>query len=247
MTQVVQDAFRRHSKVALQFSGGKDSLAILYLLRDYWQNLTVYFCESGAALPETLELVERVKAEVPHFVTVQGRQPTTIQDYGFPSDLVPCVSTLFGRRLAGDTGVPMNDRYTCCALSIMAPLHERMQADGITLIIRGQRNSDAQKSPVRSGMTVEGFEFLLPIEDWTDDQVFDFLAAEKVEIPRFYRAGMSSAPDCINCTAWLEHGLPAYLKQFYPDEAALQALRLEKQADEITPVYKTITTAIGRV
>jgi 3'-phosphoadenosine 5'-phosphosulfate sulfotransferase (PAPS reductase)/FAD synthetase len=51
-------------KAVLQFSGGKDSLACLLLLRPWWDRLTVMWVNTGAAFPETLELMEAVRSRV---------------------------------------------------------------------------------------------------------------------------------------------------------------------------------------
>lgn len=39
----------RHERVVLFFSGGKDSLTCLLLLRPYWDRLTVCWINTGAA------------------------------------------------------------------------------------------------------------------------------------------------------------------------------------------------------
>lgn len=243
---MIDEAFARHERIALQFSGGKDSLAILYVMQPYWDRLTVYFCNSGNPMPETMDLVERVRAMVPRFEMIMGRQLETVGRHGFPSELVPYWSTPFGRDIAGDTGYPMIDRYGCCANSIMLPMHDRMKADGITLIIRGQRNADEQKSTMRSGMTQDGIEVLFPIEDWSDDDVFTYLRESGVDLPRFYTSGMSSAPDCLNCTAWLKHGLPAYLKAHHPQEYWKLQARLRQQIASIEPVLDMMASALEK-
>jgi PP-loop superfamily ATP-utilizing enzyme len=44
--------FDRHAKAILFFSGGKDSLACLHLLREYWDRVLVVWANPGEALPE---------------------------------------------------------------------------------------------------------------------------------------------------------------------------------------------------
>ena len=46
-------------KTALQFSGGKDSLACIHLMRSHWDTLTVYHVDTGDLLPEVREIVDR--------------------------------------------------------------------------------------------------------------------------------------------------------------------------------------------
>lgn len=232
------DVFARHERVALQFSGGKDSIAVLYLLRPYWNRLTVYYCDSGDSFPETRELMDRVRAEVPRFCTVPGRQRDVVAVHGNPSDLVPSTSTFFGRTLAGDTGVPMIDRYACCHSSIMSPLHEKMVEDGITLIIRGQKLADDQQSPIKSGDVVGGVEVLFPIAEWTDSDVLSYIEMNDLPLPRFYTMG-KHGHDCMSCTAWLEKGQGAYMHKYHSNAYERRREKLLEMRSAIARVLPT--------
>lgn len=203
----------RHERIALQFSGGRDSIACLYLMRPYWDRLTVYWLDTGAAFPETLSLMEHVRGIVPRFARIEGRQPQVIAEFGIPTDILPVSATPMGISGSGE-GVPMQDRYSCCLRSIMFPMHERMVEDGITLIIRGQKNADRLKSPIRSGHIENGIEYLFPIEDWDTRKVMAYLNEQDAPIPRFYEM-LNQAPDCMTCSAWWEEGVSAYLKRYH--------------------------------
>lgn len=230
-----EDVFLRHEKVALQFSGGKDSIAVLFLMKPFWDQLTVYHVASADPFPENVQMADKVRAMVPNFQYVLGRQQEVMSKYGYPSDLVPYSSTPFGRVHAGDRGLPMLDRYTCCYESIMSPLQQAMHEDGITLIIRGQRNSDRHKSRLRSGDVSGGFEVLFPIEDWSDEQVLEYLRRNDIPVPRFYEDGAHGF-DCMSCTAWLEHGQGAYMKKHFPKQYASRQKRLSEMKAEIEPI-----------
>lgn len=215
----------RHERIALQFSGGKDSLACLYLMRPHWERLTVYWCDTGAAYPETVEIADKIAAMVPRFVRINGNQPQVIDQFGMPSDIVPVGATAFGQ-LVG-SGVPLiQDRYSCCMRSIMAPTQARMVADGITLIIRGQKNADSLKPPVTSGTVIEGVEYLFPIEEWDDARVLAYLRDQDAPTPRFYEM-LDAAPDCMTCTAWWEKSEGAYLKRYHFEHFKERQRRLE--------------------
>ncbi len=207
------DIINRHERIALQFSGGKDSLACLYLMRPHWDRLTVYWCDTGDAYPETVSLIARVRNMVPSFARVEGRQPRVIEQFGIPTDILPASSTPIGVTVAGK-GVLMQDRYSCCLRSNMLPMQERMIEDSITLIIRGQKNADRQKGPLRSGDVDAGIEFLFPIEDWDDRKVMNYLREQDAPIPRFYEM-LKDAPDCMTCSAWWEKGEGAYRKRYH--------------------------------
>ncbi len=207
----MHDIIDRHHKIALQLSGGKDSLACLWLMKPYWDRLTVYWCNTGDAFPETIAVMEQIRAMVPHFVEIAGNQPAVIAQFGIPTDILPASATPMG---VANGGVPMQDRYSCCLRSFMLPMHQRMLEDGITLIIRGQKNADALKGPLRSGDVDGGIEYLFPIEDWSARQVMDYLRQENAPIPRFYEV-LDEAPDCMTCSAWWEKGAAKYLKRYH--------------------------------
>lgn len=228
----------RHKRIALQFSGGKDSLVVLLLLESFWPVLTVYYTNSGEALPETVGFIHELARKIPHFVEIQGKRKEIV---AYPTDLLPTHNSAFGKMMGGK-GPTLIDRYTCCAKSIMQPMHEQMLKDNITLIIRGQRNADALKPPITSGTIMDGFEVYYPIEDWSDEQVFAFLS-ERNMVPRYYSEGMTSAPDCLHCTAWTEHKLVPYLRKYHPKAAETVQERLKEITAAVTPVYQTMMEA----
>jgi phosphoadenosine phosphosulfate reductase len=209
----MQDIIDRHDRIALQFSGGRDSIACLYLMRPWWDRLTVYWCDTGAAYPETVSLVAKVREMVPNFAVIQGQQPAVIAGHGMPTDILPVSSTPMGIAGSGK-GEPMQDRYSCCLRSIMLPLHQRMLDDGITLIIRGQKTADRLKGLLRSGDVDVGIEYLFPIEDWDSRKVMAYLRDQDAPIPRFYEV-LNSAPDCMTCSAYWEEGAMSYLKRYH--------------------------------
>lgn len=213
----MDEIINRHERIALQFSGGRDSIACLWLMRPYWDRLTVYWLNTGSAYPETVQLAAEVRAMVPRFVEIEGRQPAVVAEFGLPSDIVPASRTPIGLVGSGAAGALIQDRYSCCLRSIMLPLHERMVADGITLIVRGQKEADRLKGILRSGEVENGIEYLFPLEDWSDRDVMEYLKREGAPIPRFYEV-MDSAPDCMTCSAWWENGAAKYLKRYHHPE-----------------------------
>ena len=209
----ISEIIGRHERIALQFSGGKDSIACLFLLKPYWDRLTVYWLDTGAAFPETVALVQKVRDMVPNFARIEGRQPQVIEAFGIPSDIVPVSATPIGIEVSGG-GQPIQDRFLCCYRSIMLPMHERMIEDGITLLIRGQKDADRFKATTRSGEVHDGIEYLFPIQDWTSKQVMDYLREQDAPIPRFYEV-LNTTPDCMTCSAWWEEGASKYLKRYH--------------------------------
>lgn len=212
--------FARHEKVALSFSGGKDSLACLHLLRPWWPRLTVYWMNPGNPFPETVELMSRIRSEVPSFKELQGRQPEIVALDGWPSDVVPHRHTTDGNTVFGKTPFKVQSRLQCCFRALMLPTYRAMVEDGITCCIRGKRHDEADKTGIESGYVSEdGMELAFPIYDWSEDRVLHYLQSIGVELPESYRYAKHSL-DCMDCTAWWGEGLSNYLKAQHPIQFA---------------------------
>lgn len=208
----------RHEKIALQFSGGKDSLATLYLLRQYWNKITVYWLNTGAIPPQSVKRMDAIRQIVPNFVEILSDQPSDIERNGYPVDILPLRTANGSRMFEPHEGIKLQPWMSCCANNLWFPMHNKMIEDGITLIIRGQRNSEQRKALIRDGQSLLGFEVYFPLQDWSEQQVFDYLEEQEIEIPPNYNYGMASV-DCWNCTAYLYEngGRGAYLRDHEPE------------------------------
>ena len=184
---------------ALAFSGGKDSMACLHLLRDELD--CAIFVDSGFAYPETLALVDYAKTIV-RTVIVRSDRAGQNKSEGVPADVVPIDWTRLGHALSGAKDVMVQSYLGCCYENLFVPLHAEAKRMGVTRLYIGQRSEEAHKSQLQSGAVVDGIERIYPIEDWTEAQVFSYLA-EKMTVPAHYRIRHSSL-DCYDCTAYRE-------------------------------------------
>lgn len=240
----MQDIIERHERIAFELSGGKDSLASLHLLRAYWDRMVVYWLDTGDSLPEVREVIEALAEELPRFVRIQSSAHDVIAEHGLPTDILPASCTPIGIAATG-RGVLMQDRYSCCFRTVMLPMHQRVTADGATLIIRGQKNSDGNKSTLRSGDEEHGIQYLFPVEDWDDAQVMAYLRENGIAYPKVYDHGLRSAPDCMTCSGWWEDGRAAYLKQHHPIAFKEYRARLNTISDAAAGHIADFNTEIG--
>ena len=230
----------RHERIALLFSGGKDSLACLLLLRPYWDRLTVIWVNTGAAFPETIEIMERVRATVKNFVEVTSNVLEDVARNGFPVDILPFTRTVLGRILDGHTKPLMRLSAACCATNRWFPLFTATKALGATLVITGRRASDHRKPPEKSGDVVNGVEYFCPIETWSADAVRSFLGER---LPAHYRYTESSL-ECWNCTAYLyeDAGRMTYMRRFHPDKLVYVEKRLSDLRDAVNEELTHVNT-----
>lgn len=211
----MKEVFDRHDRIAFQLSGGKDSVACLYLLRPYAHRFTVYHVDAGDEPPETKAVLAECRKVCGEYVEMKSDSRAWIAQHGYPSDIVPTFSRPLGR-LLGFGKLPLSDRFDCCFQNHMRPMYERMKADGITLVIRGQKNVDMPTVPLKSGALMDGFEFLYPLEDWTDSDVFEYLKTARAPVHPAYET-IREGVDCMHCTAWWDKGLVNWLRVAHPN------------------------------
>lgn len=222
---------QRHERIAFQLSGGRDSVAALYAMSGWWDLMTVYHLDTGDRFPEVASVIDRVQADVPVVVVPSSAQAFRAA-HGMPADIVPSDNEPAGTMLSGNP-TSLVSRFVCCAHVIMAPMHQRMLADRITLIVRGQRASDYVTAPAPQGVDIGGIELLFPIHDWTDGDVDAFIAANSLPVGDFYANGMSTTPDCMGCTAWLGDGRLSYMTTRHPEQAASVRSRIQQIRAEV--------------
>lgn len=187
-------------KLGLAFSGGKDSWACLFLMKDKLREITVFWVDTGKNYPETVELISKAEALCPNFVSVRTEQGLQNLANGLPSDVVPVNWTTLGQIYTGRKAVKIQSYLECCYANISAPLNQAVKEHGITHLISGQRNSEGHKSPIRDGMEVDGVTHVHPIETWTELEIMSFLSTH-MEIPAHFSLKHSSL-DCYDCTAY---------------------------------------------
>lgn len=220
--------------LALAFSGGKDSLACWYLHRH--ERPIVIWVNAGKAYPETLALVDEVRAEAAEFIEVCTDRAAQNAAWGIPSDLVPIDHTRIGQAMTGPKSITIQGYLSCYIENISAPLQAAAKARGVTHLIRGQRNDDAHRGPARHGDVVDGITYLQPIETWTADQVLAYVAHQRGSLPDHYQFKQTSL-DCYDCTAFAAHSRDriAWMRGKYPAYYAEYAVRRDALRGAIAP------------
>jgi phosphoadenosine phosphosulfate reductase len=188
----------------IQISGGIDSMAMLIYLRGLWSDSVVMWGDTGAAYPETTELMEDVRRMVPHFLHVQGDQPEVIRTYGWPVDVVPVSHTRFGEHIYGPRPIVFQSYLDCCGRARFLPLQHAVQRVGAKVVYRGQRNSDKRRPRIEHDSIDEfGITYKFPLRDWSRERVFEYLQQNAPElVAAYYSEGESTSRDCWSCTAY---------------------------------------------
>jgi len=70
--QRISWTFDTFNKIYLSFSGGKDSIACLHLVKDYLDKVVVVWVNTGANFPEIEQMMREVKSIVTHFHEIKN-------------------------------------------------------------------------------------------------------------------------------------------------------------------------------
>ena len=206
-----------HYKYAINFSGGRDSLALLSYMTPLKDQSIVVWVDAGGTLPEVENLIlSSVKGW--NFVRIVTNSWQWIELNGLPSEIVPIWFNADGAVISGNKK-EISSCLTCCYENIMKPLHEISKQLGVSHIVRGQRRSDKLKSPIESGFIDSGITYLFPLQDWTDEQVNDYLKYNNVDLPEWYKYG-NKGFDCWHCTGYKSEsdGLHKYLAKHHAEK-----------------------------
>jgi len=208
----------RHKKVALFFSGGKDSLACLELCKPYLDRIVVIWVNTGSNFPEVEECVTKVALEVPNFVEIPTNQAWSVEVSGYPADVVPVSFTKLGQCFTSTKEIMLKSYLECCNENIWTPAYMKVQELGITGVIRGQRSDESHRSPLNSGEVVDGIEYFFPLQDWSNEDVDDYLVKQGVKLTERLRMRSHTSLDCWNCTAFTENSVERmeYMKKYHP-------------------------------
>jgi phosphoadenosine phosphosulfate reductase len=204
------DMLMGHERAILQWSGGKDSTALLYLSRPWLDRIQVVLADPGALFPHMRGFIRRTCDRLGIDLTVISAMES-LDSYhrrlGLPSDIVPFWSSPAGRVLVQDQDrTPLQEPLRCCYARIMAPFVEHIRNSGVTLVLRGSKAAD-DRVGVPDGFVEDGVEYRSPLWHWSHEQVFAYLRGQGVEPPPHYAAGgQIDSLDCWCCTGHLAYG-----------------------------------------
>jgi phosphoadenosine phosphosulfate reductase len=191
-------------------------------------------------------MMERIARKVPHFLEVRTDVCADIDSRGWPVDVLPIVHSEIGRLAVGETALKLRGWGDCCGANRWEPMHRAMRDRGAKMIIRGQRIVERYKSPVESGAVIDGIEYVFPLENWSDADVFAFLRGRNVEIPAYY-GELNASLDCWCCTAFLDEKAAQlrYMRERHPDRHFIVQWKLREIAQATAAALAPFREVLG--
>lgn len=207
----------------IQYSGGKDSRAVLEMLEPFKDRCIVYFVNTGLMFPHMLEHV-RETCENLGFDYLEIIPPSPVKDYieefGHPSDMLSTWnSPKIWTYLVHKPNAKLNDAMECCFRNIMQPMQEAVLISGIKTVYRGSKITDSKVGVPHEFIDTNGIKYLSPLWTWTDEEVFAYLTKHGIELP-FHYDTVKDSTQCYICTADLHHAGADRLRmtrEKYPD------------------------------
>jgi 3'-phosphoadenosine 5'-phosphosulfate sulfotransferase (PAPS reductase)/FAD synthetase len=191
----IQTFFDSRKKIALQFSGGKDSSACLWLLEEYWPWLDVIWIDTGDSPPEQLAYMEDIASLVPNFKRIQSDSVAWRKVNGNPVDFFPSFQGAFN-------GPKLVSTFECCSHNMWHPMAKFLNLNKYDGVVQGSKKCDPLHNGIANGDYRDGMQYFLPIFDWNDDLVIEYLGDR---LPGWYKSQDTpkSSSDCKSCSAYL--------------------------------------------
>jgi len=241
-----------HKHAVLQFSGGKDSTVLMYLARPWLDRITVLFADTGATFPHLVRHIEETCARLgAKLVTVRPKVDVIqhTRDHGLPADVVPVEASEGARFFLNPPPTEILQPYTqCCGAMLWEPMLRYTRLNDVDLVLRGSKASD-RRVGVGPEVEVEGITYKSPLWDWSDDDVYAYLAEHGAELPSHYKF-INDSLDCWLCTAHLAHHgdeKMRYIRDTYPEMWRVVAARMVRVQAVLDREMARIRPAIDEV
>jgi 3'-phosphoadenosine 5'-phosphosulfate sulfotransferase (PAPS reductase)/FAD synthetase len=224
-------------KVALSYSGGKDSSVLLDLCRPYKDRFAVFWINTGYAFPQIRQHVINTTQGFSFQEITHDLQPHWERD-GIPTHILPVDHASLAVAKAKK---PYLQNWMACCTRRMGTAAAVLKSQGFNLVLDGQRASDLASGWPRESL-IDGMLFVSPLWDWTDGMIEAYIAEHSIKLPLSSDANDTSM-ECWHCPASIDRPRIEFVKKHYPEylpvirETALPVLEaIKAQLDETAKV-----------
>ena len=219
-------------------SFGKDSSAVLHMIRPWLHKTLVAFIDCGGMYPDIVQWADIVGKTLPHFIhyNAPGNIWDDIKHKGWMVDAEFTALGRYGKILHADPLAKdhkLRSWAECVAERFWVPAAKLATFYNADLMISGERSDDrpfADDWEIRNN----GMNVIRPIFGWTDDDVWNYLDKHEISLPKTYQGRQKDRMDCFPCFG---HNMSAdrirYMKKEYPD--LYEKIFVEKGFRDVVP------------
>lgn len=185
--KLLNEAANGHAPAALATAFGAESVVLIHLIAEYELDISLFSIDTGRLPEATYQVADEI----------QHRYPVTINWY-FPE--AANIEQLNRERGPNSFRLSVENRQHCCHLRKVLPLQRALQ--GKKAWLSGQRRShSAERASLQPVTWDENRQLtkVLPLLDWTDQQVWDFIHEHKIPYNQLYDQGYPSI-GCAPCS-----------------------------------------------
>ena len=190
LMKIIKKALKNSKYPVVAFSGGKDSTAVLNLVRSIDHNVTAVFCNTGVEAKTTYEYIKRID----NIITLKPDKTfwQCVDEYGFPE-------------IKGKSKVRVNQ---CCEWLKDKPMKKWLKTSGCDLIFTGLTMDESRQRMMflkhwGNYGYVKSWKVWKchPISEWSVDQVWKYIKYNKIDYNKGYDKDMIRC-GCQPCTAY---------------------------------------------
>jgi len=234
--RLVKSALDEHSRPVVACSFGKDSMAVLHLVRQVRPDVPVLWNNTSLEYPETYTFKNQIERD--WGLTIIEAKPAksfwwVVEHYGFP---------LFSRKGHADAS------KACCRYLKEYPVEKVLRQHKFDLYFTGLRSSESRRryfsaqkfGPYFHSRRLDYWK-CHPLQDWTDDDVWRYHRRFRLPSNPLYRKagveGFEVRTACWACTISIRHGKIEFLRRNYPKlwghllRAGLAQVIIERKTD----------------
>lgn len=204
-------------------SFGKDSSVVLHALRPWLDKIMVVFIDCGGLYPDIVATADYLGAQLPKYFHIHPATDIfqSIRESGWPTDIETEDLGELSNLMARDPTALTNRvrLWTKCTQErVWMPGFFWAQMYKPDLFISGEKLLDRPYATDWEQRTMGAEKVLRPVFDWSDQDIWDYIDANGIELAKSYTGRQADRRDCYVCFGHcLTSGRVDYLKQEYPD------------------------------
>lgn len=224
-------------KIGILFSGGKDSLVLLDLCRNYRDKFSLIWIDTGYAFPHISEHIRKCAKGYELRIIKHDPISRWFRD-GLPTSVLPMDNW------SGATSAPKFPKLqpwkVCCSRRIDDNIG-LLSSYGFNVLLSGQRQADAHGS--LEHQILPNMMVYAPLWAWSDTNIASHVKEHSLELPEHCDSGDTSL-ECAICPAQMSQNRAALIKTkqptLWPQVKALVNVTTEAALTELSAIRETM-------